>query len=108
MSKRVFKVGDRVAVYAYDGRYVGKIKNVIEASQFGIELDHGNIYPNMLAHPKQCRLLKKKAHEYLYICYDSSAENEICGNVAVYKVEQKIAPMRSREQLKVRVIGRVG
>jgi hypothetical protein len=64
--KKEFKVGDRVAVYWYDGRFTGSILLLSKEGSTGYRyFVRFNTGVDKWAHHKQCRrLVKKKRREF--------------------------------------------
>lgn len=63
-----FKVGDRVVTYGHKGRLTGKVTCLCHDGTFGVRLDKViDGHDEMIAHPKQCRLLKKKYRQRIWL-----------------------------------------
>lgn len=75
-----FKVGDRVAVYTWQGKGIGCVERVGESTHIDVRCADGSLYNDV--HPKQCRLLKKKERrrKLFLVNYD----NPRCGHPNIY------------------------
>ena len=60
-----FKVGERVAVYWYDGRFTGAVEKIHANGSLQIVFD--NFSYRKSAHPKQCRRLVKKERRRVWL-----------------------------------------
>lgn len=62
-----FKVGDRAAIYTYDGRYTGDICEVKDfALKINLDCDHPQLDFRWV-HVKQCRKLKTKKRVVIWV-----------------------------------------
>lgn len=60
-----FKVGERVAVYLWDGRFTAVIEHLNDNGSLDVKFD--NLESRNHVHPKQCRRLVKKPKKKIWI-----------------------------------------